>query len=750
MRTKSNILLRLLSFATVLGIIFSTASCKNDNLTDNSPFTLYYYGVTDMGASEIITLSPTYHGGQPSNFAITGVTLENEPFESESFTIDEVTGILKINNTEGFKPGLYYISISCVVDGSTRNFPNVIRVELLPSIPAGITMSKPLLEADYANIISSSTDLDTVKSEVLTDGNHISITHYAVAGARKADGKVVANADQLINISKEGVVTINKGNKDFLPGVYSFDFRLKTRVSGQSEEEGLFKDALTVKIYSSPLELKYTPSVGKAEAGKAWTSTIPEYIGGDDDLEFSIISANAKSSEQKNQTCTGLTIDTKTGQLSLPENNELEIGEEFVISIKAKNAYGEKEFENVCEIKIVAYIHPITKLSYANIDGHVETVSFTHPLTECDGTEVTFSFKDLDPTLHELTIDPITGEIAAPKKHSLPIGKHNITVEAVNAKGTMEATFTLEIVYNTNKFTYVSWGNNLGLTPVEKYASQYRINEGEKLPINVVASDIAEGKKVSYKLINNRDFSHNEIPNEEGLEGAFNKETGSFTVAYDRDRGIGFTTVQVTVGEGEAAIVKKFPIFFNNTFSKNPVEKIGYELQYTPFVLKVNPTKGGESVVPKIFDAKKKQELPANDNLSINMLRDFSYLNLNGPEEHISGKLDFKSAKPEQQEPLFLGCLWRKYYKTINKPVSYGSYQPISYWDNEKTLNAALLYHKLNGAVIVNPNKFIGDDAVPANGVFTAQTYVNPTKEGNPGKPKGSTFFIAVWLDTDF
>ena len=52
---------------------------------------------------------------------------------------------------------------------------------------------------------------------------------------------------------------------------------------------------------------------------------------------------------------------------------------------------------------------------------------------------------------------------------------------ATNTKGSETATFTLTITANPNYFTYFRYGNNLGLTPIENYADQFRIEAGGKL-----------------------------------------------------------------------------------------------------------------------------------------------------------------------------------------------------------------------------------------------------------------------------
>ena len=80
----------------------------------------------------------------------------------------------------------------------------------------------------------------------------------------------------------------------------------------------------------------------------------------------------------------------------------------------------------------------------------------------------------------ELALD-LDGNIAIKKGNKIPVGQYTVQVMATNTKGSETATFTLTITANPNYFTYFRYGNNLGLTPIENYADQFRIEAGGKL-----------------------------------------------------------------------------------------------------------------------------------------------------------------------------------------------------------------------------------------------------------------------------
>lgn len=729
MNTKTNILVWLCSLAAVLGICLVVNSCSPEGLTDESEFSLYYPGITDIGPSSTINVTPTYHGAKPSGFEIYKVTLNGENFSkpTESFVIEPETGIVTLSNTDNLPVGTYMISIACNSAGKRFSFENIITVNMMKPVPDGIVVEPSVLKVKLADIIGmDGNTVELPKAQIKTEGDHISIKKYLIAGVRK-DGKNVKGIDKMFRLSQTGEFSVIKGNKDFIPGEYIVDFRLTTMLAGENSEEGLFVNALTVDVTSAPLSLSYKPSKGKVEAGYAFTSPAPEYIGSTGGLKFSIKAVNPA--------CGEISINEKTGEISFKEGNSLKVGEEYTVSVKAENEYGAKEFDSIYSFEVVNYIEPVTKVTYNNIDNIIQTTSFANEVQDAIGDDIVYSFKNLPAELKDLTIDPVSGKISAPSKNKIPTGRHTVTVVAENSKGQLETTFTITVIANPYMFTYVIWGNNLGLIPEENFANQFRLNEKNKtLEIPILKSDLPKGQNVKFEL--DKVYMKEPAEGDTSTKGRVSIDAkGTVTIHFTDERNVTLSLIHVTVGEGEAAIKKTFPIFFHNSYPS----PTGHILEYTPFALCINPVTGGEGPSPKIYD-KDMKELGL-DNFSIDFRRTFQYFNIDGPESHKNGQPSAKG---------FLYDLWSQYYAP--KAPNTGSRDPVSFYSNKNDQTKPLCYFKPEDGVLkINPNKFISTDGIPANGVFLGQAPFSMTaKNQDPGKSSNKIFPIAIWFDTRF
>lgn len=170
------------SFLAILAVVTLSVfniSCSDTETTDSTGFAIYYTGMTDIGPSMVGTISsPTYKGAAPSDFAITGITLNGEPYSGDCFEIDPETGKISISNTKNASTGRYSISISCMAGGKNYSFPDIVTVKLLAAAPEGITMTPNLLTVDYGDVIDINSIVDMPTSVVSTEGEHISITKY--------------------------------------------------------------------------------------------------------------------------------------------------------------------------------------------------------------------------------------------------------------------------------------------------------------------------------------------------------------------------------------------------------------------------------------------------------------------------------------------------------------------------------------------------------------------------------------------
>ena len=698
------------------GVLF--AACEPE-LTDSRTFDLSYPGITDIAPSTNINITPTWIGGTPSDFQVYRVKLDGETYETDCFSADPVSGAFYVRNTDALPTGLYSISISCKSGGKTHKFPDIISINMLSAVPSGIKVEPSLIEAQLEDVIDENSEVELPTAQITTEGEHISITKYAISSARR-NGTAVADFAKMFKVSSTGEVSIIR-SASFVPGEYVLDFKLNTYVVDDSSQEGIFADALTVRVNSAPLALEYVPASGKAEFGIAFSSPAPVLTGTAEGAVYSLKSVSPEG--------TPLAIDASTGVLSLPEGNTLAIGTVINASVSVTNPFGSKDFDNVFTIEVVDFINPITKLQYADTTV-IEGTKVNIAIKDADGDDVSYSFVNLPAALEGIiNIDAVTGTISLAKGNEAPVGTYTVTVKAENVKGSVEAGFSLKIDENIYKFTYVRWGNNLGLTPVEKYANQFKITSTtEIMTISVLASDIREGVTASYAIKNGSNSSYITV---DAATGQLTIDPTVFT--SDDTRRVHFCFVEVTTGAGTPAEwKKKIPVFFNFHCAHD-----GVEVDYVPFVFQCNPRTGGVSSAPTITGVSDLTQF------TMDYRRSFNYYNVAGPDSHINGQPSVADG--------FLHTLWDVFFKSIGKAINTGARAPASIWDTNGTADAKICYvRKEDHALVVNPGKW-KDDAGYANGVFMGQITFG-TDGADPQGADGPRriFPVAIWFDTAF
>lgn len=716
------------ALVALTAIIVSVSSCKAE-LTDTGAFALHYPGITDIGPSTNMDITPTWHGGTPESFEIFSVKREDEAVTAECFSIDPTTGVFSIRKSDNLPVGKYRIGIACKVGGERHEFAEAITVNMMPAIPEGIKVSPDKITILLSQVTNLGSDEELPTAQITTEGEHISIRNYLISGVRR-DGKALANWDGLFSVDKSGKFSILKNNK-FNAGVYVIDFKLTTMVFGADSEEGLFSDALTVEVASAPISLAYNPSTAKVEAGESYTSPVPEFIGSVTGLEFSIKKVIPESDK--------FSIDKTSGVITLAKGHEYAIGDEIVLSVSAKNNYGERDFDQVLRIGIVEYIAPITLLAYNDTTVWEGTKVNLKP-KQSDGDEVTYSFEELPDALKELTIDELNGTISVPKKNKIAKGEYSFKVKAHNPKGSLSATVKWNTTENPYAFTFVRWGNNLGLNPIQDYADQFRVSTTEPTTVPVIDSDIKKGIEVLYEIKSGSKTNCVSI----------DKKTGKLTtnpsvlggkIAQMRAH---FVFVNIKTGVGTSGeTVMKIPVFFD---FNAPRTEGGYSIQYNPFAVRCNPKTGTTSVPPTILKNNIVVRGEELKNIKMDFRRSFTYWNLNGPDSHKSGVLD-----KDNEKITFLSSVWSTYYNAIGASYNNNSRAPISSYENPLHIAKTVGYLRQEDlALYIAPEKFMDDNGY-ANGVFTAQVVF-----GSDGKdPKGATdpyrlFPLFVWFDTNF
>lgn len=683
------------------------AACEDDD-TKSGDLQLFYPTVVDIGPSmNFVSGTPTYYGPAPSNFSIAGITLDDKSVTTECFTIAPETGMVNISNTDNLKTGTYKLTITCQAGGGSYRFPDIFVVRMVSATPEAIEVSEPTLEIPYA-------DLETSEASVTVApvGESVSILNYSL---------IQAEGSEYFTISKNGVVTYNsKFQGEVMPGSYPLPIKVET-YAGSTTYENL----LTARITSEPLEVRYPSASGRMEYNMAFQGSTPSLKGSPDEVVWAIkqvIPAEGTAPTDK------IKIDPATGVVTVDAGSELPIDASYTLDLTVKNSFGTADFEGAYMLSVIEFIAPIEsdKFGYdavAAIQGGEFRATKKAGFV---GDEVSFSLGELPAGLQgQISINEVTGDVSAAKGHSIPMGVYNIPVKASNLKGEVETTLTLTVNENPYYFTTISYGNNLGLTPVENYANQFYFAAAADFTDLTPTTDAKAGTKLSWSIQIKHQCSGTVI----------DSDTGVITPKGYKSGNGGLILVTATAGEGEVGETSvTVPVFFSFHVAVS-----GVTVRYKPFVMQVNPRRGGTSVAPEI------NGVPNLSSFLLDYRRTFNYYNIGGPASH-------KDGTPAASTDTFLYQMWKAYYNSIGTAtVGTGSKDPISYYVNSARLGSALAYvDPISKSVVVNANKWIDSGNVAANGAFIAQmTFVTDGNSG--GINNGSQVFpIWIWFDEKF
>ena len=713
--------------AGILLVLSILPSCRKETGIDTS-FALYYNGISEICPGTSINVTPTWHGSVPTDFAITRIKHNGEAYQTDCFAVDGTSGTFSIRSSESLPFGKYVVGISCKSEGTLYEYPDAVEINIMKPVPEGIIISPANISVPLGDVLEGKEELPTAK--IGTDGsNHVQIKQYILSNIY-LNGKEKPEAKDWFQVSRSGEFSIVSPSPDMVPGVYTFDFRLTTYAVGQDAEEGLFRKALRLDVTSAPLSLNFPVKEGKVEKGYGACSAEPLFSGSGDGLRFALKGV-------KPDNAPGITVDDATGVIKFPETSSVNIGDTYTVSVTATNKYGSKDFDDVYTFSVIAFLHPVTKLSYNNVTDKISGVSVSNKVEDVDGDDVEFVLGELPDGLKGLTIDPATGEVSRPKGTELEPGTWTVTVIARNVKSEVSATFTMEIVPNPYKFTYVRWGNNLGLTPLDDYGNQFVVKASDGvLQIPVLESDIPDGVPVKFKLTQKTNNSNMK------MGCTIDSETGTVSAEYqgavnEKSARCHFGIISVTVGgSSEAAVTKDFPLFI-----RHDGYNAGYKIEYTPFAFRVNPKTGGRSVTPVIT----RQDGQPVDRFTLSYRRNIYYYRLGGPQQH-------KDGRPGDGQDTFMYGVWVKYYSARNVlSPNTGSCSPVSYQGDRNGERGwlgltACYVDPEDLSMVVNPEKF-SDDYGYANGVVSGcmQYNINGIDPVNVGGTE--CFPILIWLD---
>ena len=306
-------------------------------------------------------------------------------------------------------------------------------------------------------------------------------------------------------------------------------------------------------------------------------------------------------------------------------------------------------------------------------------------------------------------------------------------------------SYTVNIVKaatkNPNDFTYVRWGNNIGengaaLTPLAEYGNQFRITKADgTLEINVVESDIPEGATVKYAYTKKTQVS----ASPDGV--AINAATGKITITYKGEHAHSdgkmyprthYGIITVTVGTGETAVVRKFPLFVDQTGYRN-----GWDVRFTPFAPRFNPVTGGV-VTPTVTYVK--QDGGATEGFTCDYRRNANWYNLNST---------FAEGAPNKSD--YVAAIWNAYFSAFGKANNTAAISPISWYGDSNgakgnTDKCAMFVTPETFAITVNPGKFVYND-VPGDGVLVGTMHCNVNNIDPVNKAGVEVFPLIIWLD---
>ena len=710
-------------------ILLALVSCSVKHAETDQSNMLYYSGVSEISPGTTLSVTPSWHGVTPQDFEITAVLFEGEAISTDSFSVDRESGVFTIRNSERLSTGHYTVSIACSFGDSRKEFPKAIEIHLMKPVPDGIVVTPSTFGIPLVDILSGEEDLPN--AIIGTDGSdHVAIKQFSIANVRR-DGEPANECKDWFSLSQDGVFSVVTGNADFIPGRYDFDFRLTTYIVGQEDEAGLFTDALTLDVTSAPLALSYPIPQARVERGYKTVSPAPEMTGSRSGLRYVIKKVLPSNTP-------GISVDENSGILSFPATESVNVGEEYSVSLTVSNTWGSADFDDVFSFSIIEFIHPITQFAYADIGEVISGLEFSNPVATCDGDEVEYAFEDLPAGLDGLLIDRRTGEISCAKGIELVPGSYQVKVRAVNVKSSMSTAFTLTVIPNPYHFTFVRWGNNLGLSPVEEYGNQFLL-EGGEIKVPILKSDIPDGVPVKFTIKNN---TNNSSMN---TGAAIDADTGELTLTYKGDQTANRSArthasiITVTVGgNSDAAVTRKFPLFIAHDGFIN-----GYKIRYTPFAFRVNPRTGGRSLAPVIT----RENGEAVDGFTLSYRRNVYFFNIDGPEAHIDGRA-------QDGNDRFMYRVWSKYFNARSIPVNTQSAAPVS-WQADRNGERGWLGYTAcyidpaDLSLVVLPDKF-SDESGYASGVVSGAFQYN-TNNIDPVNTGGTECYpLIIWLDPTY
>lgn len=728
-------------FLGVLWLVASVCilvSCSDDTDEAGGNFKLYYPDMTDIGPSMtgVKIPAPSFQGATPSEFTIASVTLNDEAIETDCFVIDEATGEITINSTAETAVGEYKLTVACSAAGRYFTFKDIIKVTFLPRAPEGTVADPNNILVMYSVVSDPNNITKLPTAQVKTEGEHVSITKYSI-GTVTANGEVVEKPEEMFEVSASGEISIIKSNR-FQRGVtYLVSLKLETAATGDTP--CIASDILAVEVASEPFSLVYPdyseewkmPNASNDEGGSSFTSETPVFVGSTDGIKYWIEIDNEKGKDK-------ILIDETTGVISVPQGHGFDVEDKFNIDVFVANTYlAEGKKLATLKLEVTKFYKPLTdNLVFYTATTAEQTDAFTiNTANWLDWGYSDLKFDLLGGWESRLTINPTTGAISAEEDNSIVVGEYNVPFRVTNGDGTnKEYSFKLTIKENTQKFIWIKCGHNYGSQYVgEEYENQFRFNSISELQnfTTTIRTNLDGVKTISWSITSLvPTLSDTSI----GI-GSDNKtlKITSTLASFSTAGSVHIAALTGTV-DGRSITV---PIFVNCNVAVG-----GYNIEYTPFVFRVNPKNGGTSVKPNITGT------TITDKFALDYRRSFNYYTIGS-----NGKITTEAITKDNGT--FITALWQQNdglsSKGAETKAPLGFYNGANLYDLTKN---HLGYVDNNQGSLQYTVKILPDvwkvGSEYANGFFKGQmTFVEDYSEGKINN--GSQIFpLMIWLDPDY
>ena len=701
-------------------------SCTEDETA--SPVTLHFQSVGDIGPGMPYRgVAPTYSGAAPSDFAIESITLDGVSFTDEvpCFALDPQSGFLTISDSRDLPLGTYRFTVSCLAAGSRHIFPDAFSVRMVAATPEQIIVTPNLIEALY--------DEERVAwptAQVAPADEAVSFNGYAL---------VQEKGKEYFQISSSGVISVNlKYEGTIPPGVYKPVLRLTTK-AGSAD----YADAVTIRVNSEPLGVTYARNPGTAEIGTAFRSDVPELLGSTDEMHYAILSVSPSTDR--------FAIDPATGVISLAEGHTLPANSSYEFSLAVSNKFSNGEavaLRGVYAVEVVPFITPIDPSTFSYAPATMtEACKFeTEKAEGFVGDVVTFSLGELPEELQGwVVIDSQTGRITIPRGNGIPQGSYEIPVVVTNPKSDPEApttaTLSLTVEANPNMFYKFGYGNNLGL-PAEEHFDQFRwdgdgsTNVDKVIPLSGGYNDF-NGRTPTFKV---------EVIHDWAMQNAGTTTTvdtnGDLHLKMRGNRWgqIGYVRVTATLGEGETSVSRSTIVF---VMLRNPSNS--NQIEYTPFVFRINSRAGGYSGVPPTYGS----GVDASKVMMRWRQNCFFYEGLGTGETKSGGKLE------AGQTERTIYKIWATYFSNgiadVSNSMPFSWYNTTGVKDSNENMSRKLGYFDPDNGnqLYIAPNKWL-NAGQPVNGVLTFQASYSVTANNEDLGKTTNLIGVAVWLDENF